>query len=1340
MSVKAGDFHIEKLKGNSNYHTWKFAINNMLELNDLENCIETNATGVVIETDEKKLKKAKNLLSLSVDTSFFVHIQNANSAAEIWKTFQRLYEDKGLSRKIGLLRNLISSRLEDQGGMQEYVDQIINTSNKLSGVGFPISDEWIGAILLAGLTDDYKPFIMGIESSGVEMTGDAIISKLIDNRIDSKEGAFFSKNTKKKNFKKNLKCDFCHGKSHTEATCYKKHGKPNTGKSKVGKQNADKEAAFMVKNIACKSNAEQMKNEVKCDEEKFFEIASIASTSNSNDDHGEYKNEEKIAATALLSFKKRYGWYLDSGASSHMTPYGKLLSDQIKSKSENVLTANNTQLKVNASGNAKLLLSGNTINVSGVLHVPDLSANLLSVYKICSRGNEILFNADGCTIYSEQRKIVAFCKAENGMYKVTTDNEKCYLANSKPENAMLWHRRLGHLNLQSMKKMRNAVEGIKFEDDVQSIENCEICSMGKQCRQSFPRSTNETTKILELVHSDMVGPMETLSIGKARYILTFIDDFSKRAFVYFLKSKSEAFETFLEFKNYVENQAECKIKIVRTDNGTEYVNNRFESLFKSAGIKHQLTAPYTPQQNGVAERFNRTVIEKAKCLLFDAKLSKTYWAEAVNMATYLINRTINSSDAIPEEKWTGRKVNLSYIKLFGSPVMVHIPKEKRKKLDPKSEKLIFVGYDSKSKAYRCINTTNRKLTISRDVKFHETSTSNELVVPLFDETDEVRDDQQVSQEETENLTLVSDDEREASNESGVSEHSSDPAFEPDESIGEIEQTDRNTRSMRFWNFAKIASELPINEFALKCDEKNPSDDPICVKDLKNRGDFDEWLHAMQDEISSLKENNTWSLIETPPNAKIVKTKWVFKTKRDTNGDIVRYKARLVAKGYTQREGIDYTETYAPVVRYASIRILMAIAIHRKLRIHQMDAVTAFLQGDIEETIYLEQPEGFHDGTNRVCKLNRAMYGLKQAGRQWNKKLDRALHEFGLKNCKMDPCIYYSADLKLIIAIYVDDFLIFYEKAEKLQEIMTLLSHTFKMKDMGTAKGCIGIRITQKDDCIELDQSVYIEEILKRFGMTESKPSGTPSDTNCKLSLNMETEEADETELKNIPYQEAVGSLLYLAQGTRPDIAFAVNNVSRFNSNYTMAHWKSVKRILRYIRGTTNYKLTFSFEKTGEIIGYSDADWASDIDKRRSCTGYVFKLSNAAITWKSTRQSTVALSSTEAEYMAISSAIQEAIWLRQLCHELGFTMKNPTKMNCDNQSAILLAKSDGYRQRSKHIDIRYHHIRDKIKDKQIEIKFLCTNEMVADSLTKAVSQQKTLFCANAMGLMNPHQKK
>ena len=479
---------------------------------------------------------------------------------------------------------------------------------------------------------------------------------------------------------------------------------------------------------------------------------------------------------------------------------------------------------------------------------------------------------------------------------------------------------------------------------------------------------------------------------------------------------------------------------------------------------------------------------------------------------------------------------------------------------------------------------------------------------------------------------------------------------------------------------------------------------------------------MKAELNSLAENATWDLVKLPSNRKAIKSRWVFKTKKENNGKIVRHKARLVSKECSQKYGIDYHETYSPVVRYESIRYLIALAVKLNLKIDQM-----------------EQPEGFNNGSDDVCKLKKTIYGLKQSGREWNKKLESTLKSFGLRKSRVDPCVFFTDDIELILAIYVDDILIFWKNATKRDEIKQSLSSTFKMKDMGTACNCVGLHITydQNNGDIALDQSTYINEILCRFGMNDCKPVSTPSDTNQKLSADMcDSNEMKHESLTNVPYQEAVGSLLYLAQGTRPDIAFAVNDVSRFNNKFGVAHWTAVKRIFRYLRGTVDLKLVYS--KTGNqmLNGFTDADWASDVDKRRSCTGYVFKMCNGAISWNSKRQPTVALSSTEAEYMALSSALQEAMWLKQFGQDFDVEIKQlPVEIGCDNQSAIKLAESDGYRARSKHIDVRHHYIREKVNDSTIRINHVPTDQMVADNLTKAVPLIKHSFCTQGMGIIS-----
>lgn len=384
-----------------------------------------------------------------------------------------------------------------------------------------------------------------------------------------------------------------------------------------------------------------------------------------------------------------------------------------------------------------------------------------------------------------------------------------------------------------------------------------------------------------------------------------------------------------------------------------------------------------------------------------------------------------------------------------------------------------------------------------------------------------------------------------------------------------------------------------------------------------------------------------------------------------------------------------------------------------------------------------QPEGFSNGSNKVCQLNRAIYGLKQSGRVWNEKLTNMLKSYGLNKSSSDPCVFYNNDLSLIVTIYVDDFLIFWKDKNVLNSLKSALCKSFKMKDLGVATSCIGLHITYSENGIALDQSSYIKEVIQRFGMKNANPVATPSDYNQKLSLKMcPTNQEEKDELQNIPYQSLVGCLLFIAQCTRPDISFSVNDVSRFNSNYGKAHWIAVKRILRYLKGTLEYKLSYnksSDDIGNKLFGYCDADWASDIDKRRSCTGYVFKLCNGAISWSSKRQETVALSSTEAEYIAISWAIREAIWLRNFIQELDNHIAETINIKVDNQSAMKLSEADNYNQRTKHIDIRYHHLRQQIENGIIQLVYVSTDENAADVLTKAVGGPKTKLCSVKMGL-------
>ena len=1269
-------YNISKLIG-GNYHQWRFAIINVLEMSKLDKYIRDDYEPKPEEADEAR--KAKNLLVLNIDASLYNYIEGCSSAVQIWIKLKTLYDEKGLNRKIGLLRSLISVRLEACTSMQAYVDEIMSTANRLKGIGFGLNDDWLAAVLLAGLTEEYKPLLLGLEASNKVVTSELVVGHLLDNSNGEASQALLAKGKNGKK-KKAFKCFNC--------------GKPGhfANKCKAPKKEDKKAGAF-------------------------------------------------ISTLGMAASYNSQTWFLDSGASRHMCPTKEMLEDVNLVKGGMVHTACGT-VAVEGVGASSLTLDRRQIGVQDILYVPNLKVNLLSISQMAKKGNRIVFDKNGCTVFDELGQRLASVNDEGGVYKIRSDT--CYAAQEVPEqSALMWHRRLGHMNAQTMIKMKKAVSGLNFSD-LAGVKDCKTCSEAKQHVLPFQSSSSSTTRILELLHTDLMGPMETESIGRARYILTFVDDYSKYVWAYFLREKSEVAKRTIEHIKHVERQTEKQVKILRSDNGREYVNATLTEFCRANGIVMQTSVPYTPQQNGTAERMNRTIVEKAKCLLFDADLPKSCWAEATHMATYLINRSLSASHGkIPMEVYSGSTVDITHLKLFGSSVMVHKPKQRRQKWDKNSSKMIFVGYDDTTKGYRCLDLRTRQVIVSRNVVFHEQLENHgyletvRAAAPPKEATMETPDEQPVEDETKESIEDAS-----APNESledsiaqnQTVEDPTDPDYSPEDSLEEDAGTPprRMTRATSnlfpFWhsNLAHIAD----IDFAMTCVE---NDDPVTIDDLKHREDAGKWQKAMRDEIDSLHANKTWDLVERPKNCRTIQTKWVFKTKRNQNGDIVRHKARLVARGFTQRYGIDYAETYSPVVRYTTVRLLVAWAATHKMKIHQMDVVTAYLQGDVEEELYLEQPQGFSDDTDKVCRLRKAIYGLKQAGRAWNKKLDAELKDMNLRQSAMDSCIYFNSDYSIIIAIYVDDFLIIYNDDRKLDALKEMLSNVFNMKDMGEAKGCIGIRIKQKADRIELDQTTYIIEVLKRFGMIDCKPIGNPGDTNVKL-----VKDDANSIIGQVPFQEAIGCLSFIAQGTRPDIAYSVNDVSRFNHCYTAMHWKAVKRIMRYLKGTISLSLVYSqgTKSTQKLMGYTDADWGSDSDTRKSVTGYVFGFCGGIISWKSAKQRTVALSSTEAEYMALSETMQEGLWLKQLLEELAMeNEKTATVIRCDNQSAIKLALLGGYRPRTRHIDIRWHFIREYISKDHFKVEFVTTDKNVADVFTKSVGAAKLLYAIGAMNLKN-----
>lgn len=1305
--------NIPKLKGRENYDDWCFAAENVLVLEGMADAIKAPLAETATSVQKAEDMKAKAKLVLTIDASLYVHIKQCTTTYDLWRTLKNMFDDSGYSRRISLLRNLISIRLDDCDSMTSYVSQLMETAQKLKGTGFEINDQWIGSLMLAGLPEKFEPMIMAIEHSGININADAIKTKLLDMSIDVKtEGAFIAK---KHNHK------FGGGfKNHASHSQYGGGGSgmngsrtnPSTVNVSDGGNNSASARNKMIRCYKCKQI-------------------------------GHFKNRcphtEKVKTNAFSVFLTKgfsqTDWHLDSGASTHLVSNKNLLTNIcFQPKIKEIIVANKTIVPVECSGDLEITTcvgsQSHNIIVNNVLYVPNLTTNLLSVSRIIANGNRVEFHKKGCSIYNSQNECIGIATLENGVYKLHVKTEMTF-AESVNVSSSTWHRRLAHINATDMQKLKNgAVEGVSFSDKCDISKNsCTVCCEGKQTRLPFPHSATKSSGVLDLVHADLCGPMENLSLGKARYFLLFVDDFSRMCTVYFLREKNETLKYFKQYKQFVENQQSKRIKILRSDNGGEFCSKEMENYLRQCGIVHQKTNSYTPEQNGLCERYNRSIVEKARCLLFDAQFQKNLWAEAVHTAVYILNRAPAAgidNNTTPYEIWTGRKPNLNHLRVFGSPVMVHVPKERRKKWDKKAKKMFLVGYSENIKGYRLYDPVARDVITARDVVVMENIDDSSATTITIDES------RPPVEAEEEHVSV--------SEEWDTSNSQMDRTFIPNDSSNDTDDSYSDTLSPEDLDLlpTQCDTNLPEKRVRRKPDYYNVASmcveiagEELTTSDVLNSSEKEQWQCAIREELKSFSDNDTWELVDRPKDKTVVKAKWVFKKKLNSDGE-VRYRARLVAKGFTQKKGIDFDETFSPVLRYSTFRLLLALSVQLDLKMNHLDVPTAFLNGFLKETVYMEVPEcsEFSDCNNKVLRLKRAIYGLKQSARAWYIRVEDCLLKLGYKKSDYEPCLFIKCDknTKVYIALFVDDFFVFYNCQNTYKELINKLIEKFKIKDLGQMKQCLGMNINVQKDCITVDQKQYIETILKRFNMSECAPCDTPMEVNLKLE-----KDVNNNPDKKYPYQQLVGSLMYLSVLTRPDITFSVSFLSQYNNCFNESHWKHLKRLLKYLKRTKEYGLVYRKTKVN-MHGFVDADWASCSLDRRSYTGFCFLMSNSVVSYESKKQKTVALSSTEAEYMALSDCCKEGIYLVNLLSELVQYGNMPLCLYSDNQSSIKLAcNSLFHNKRTKHIDIRHHYVRECVLENKVKIEYVSTNDMPADILTKSLCKDKHYKFLSLMGI-------
>jgi hypothetical protein len=694
-------------------------------------------------------------------------------------------------------------------------------------------------------------------------------------------------------------------------------------------------------------------------------------------------------------------------------------------------------------------------------------------------------------------------------------------------------------------------------------------------------------------------------------------------------------------------------------------------------------------------------------MLDTSGLSKVWWGEAIMTACHVLNRVPTKNKTItPFEEWERKRLKLSYLRTWGCLAKVNVPIPKKRKLGPKTVDCVFLGYASRSIGYRF-------LIVKSEV-------SDMHVGTIMESNDATFFEDVFPMKETPS----------SSNQGMPSSPTQDLIPEPTMAIE------------HFDNPVEIDNEAPkrskrqrtVKSFGHDFIVYLVDDTPTSISAAYASPDADYWKEAVRSEMDSILANGTWEITDRPYGCKPVGCKWVFKKKLRPDGTIEKYKARLVAKGYTQKEGEDFFDTYSPVARLTTIRVLLSLAASHGLLVHQMDVKTAFLNGELEEEIYMEQPDGFVvDGQEgKVCKLLKSLYGLKQAPKQWHEKFERTLTAEGFIVNEADKCVYYrhGGGEGVILCLYVDDILIFGTNLNVIKEVKVFLSRCFEMKDLGVADVILNIKLLKDEHGgITLLQSHYVEKILSRFGYSDCKPSPTPYDPSVIIRKNKGIAR------DQLRYSQIIGSLMYLASATRPDISFAVSKLSRFVSKPGDVHWEALERVLRYLKGTASYGVHYTgYPRVLE--GYSDANWISDADESKATSGYVFTLGGGAVSWKSCKQTIITRSTMEAELTALDTATVEAEWLRELLMDLPVVEKQLPSilMNCDNQTVIVKVNSSKDNMKSsRHVKRRLKTVRKLKNSGVIALDYIHTSRNLADPFTKGLSRNVIETASREMGM-------
>lgn len=1137
------------------------------------------------------------------------------------------------------------------------------------------------------------------------------------------------------------------------------------------------------------------------------------------DSQGKQEPEKKVVArlSGKPAGSKAIKTIADSGCNTPMFKTADGISN-FKEGGGPLYTASDQPVPVDGIGDKLLHTSlGKTIKLKGVIVSSRLSGNFLAVCVFDKAGYRIIIEDGFMRFYRNKTELVMIAQLnEEDLYEVLLKDSVCYVVFKTDDAIREWHSLLSHVGIDSIRRLSDR---LNINVPIDYKLECITCLKGKMIRSAFDGIRVRADRPLKVVHTDLSGIIRIPNRQGYKYFLLFLDDYSRKTFVYLLKSKEDVYKNFVEFKQMIEKQMDVHINKLKSDGGGEFKNQKFDKLCKKTGMVQQFTAPRCPQQNGGPERLNRTIETMARCLLIESGLDLSFWPFAVLYAVFIKDRVPHKAldGAIPLEVFYDTVVDYFKIPKFGCSVIYLVDDNAEiTKFDPTGEDGLFLGVpqDFSQGSYYVYSLSKRRVIVRRHVYFLKADEnqlkdssidalkearkqSGEFQAEMSDpkclaeaaermgidfvETDYVQtapdddddqqissgeqqiipDDQQVQSTSGESVDPPEDREHQSEGHSQQQQQGNHPAEQFElppvndqdqlQAAGDPQHKTPTRQQQARAEFAQLLASRPpagtelkltasqLNQLKKQFDDlettfvrpvntgaRKPGAGIYRVnairvpKSPKQIGQLPEhklWEQAMNRELESMDKNGVWKEVDRPKNTKILPLIWVYRVKFLPDGSVDKYKARLCVLGNQQKASAQ-DNVYAPVMNDVSLRILLAIGVHRRASIHHVDVETAFLHSEIEEEVYVEYPQGMARVKGKCLRLRKSMYGLRSSPLSWYKTITKILRELGFHRMYSDPCVFFKwdGDLLTLIGVHVDDLIAICDDDELMEKLKIDINRRVPISDKGPITQFLNLEISYNRSLgvLKMSQTEYLRQILEQFGMSDCSGKRTVCPSGAVLFESFGKPLADTGEYKTL-----VGILIYISIRTRPDLKFIVSRLCQFMSNPTEYHMSLAKHVLRYIKQTIDYALYYTAEGESEIQVDCDADFSNDKTTSRSITGVCTQLFGNLVEWISCKQSTVASSTCHAELKAMGEGVDSLIYVRSFLEEITDVSKIACRMYCDNQSALQSTRTGGKYENNKSHRILVHRIKEALEDHRVAIHHKSTGDMLADMFTKSL---------------------